>query len=106
MAIFSLKDGSKWAKKFDVRILNSIFSLIKKNSVYITKLDHKKSTVWKKLAKNLKTPFCHHMQCIIDPKKGQNGQNKIFQELSLGYFIYKPKIQVKYEKLRRSHYQI
>ena len=36
----------------------------------------------------------------------QKGQNKIFPGTYIGLFHNKPKIQIKYAKLRRSHHQI
>ena len=47
-------------------------------SVYITKLDHTASTVWNKLTKYLKTTILSPHTMYFLPKKGQNGQNKIF----------------------------
>ena len=84
MAIFSLEEGSKWVKKFDVRILNSFFKTM--NSLYITKLDHRTSTVWKKLAENLKNTILSPHAMYFLPQKSQNGQSKIFPGTFTGLF--------------------
>ena len=47
--------------------------------VCIEKLDHTASTVWKKLAKNLKNTILSPRAMYFLSKKGQNGLNKIFR---------------------------
>ena len=50
-----------------------------------------------------KTPVCHHMQCIFDPKRAKTAKTRFFPEFSLGDFLYSPEIKFKYAKLRRSY---
>ena len=45
--------------------------------------------------------FCHHMQCIFDPKRAKTAQTRFFS--GTGLFHNKSKLQFKYAKLGRSY---
>ena len=55
---------------------------------------------WEKMPQ--KTLFCHHKQCIFDPKRAKTAKTRFFPELLTFYFRKRPKIQFECAKLRRS----
>ena len=68
--------------KFFYSLMNHKYSMYQKLSI-----QHHNNIFEKIGQKPPKTPFCHHMQCIYDPKRAKTAKTRFFLEYSLGYFI-------------------